>query len=203
MGLLLKGALKLGTHVLQKSIPKEAIDKLDNMTKSWSPEGIVEKSEFLYNYTVKQNYNAIVNEYEVFNNNQKKYVIKKQLLGVGKPQLKLMDTSGRECGKIVKKFHKDERYTLFIQGTNYGIIKRNEFSVNDKFLLPFNGWYLESQAMSSKYRVFDHNKTMVIRIERAVTGELTETFIVSFNDPRNEVLAILMLMVSELSKTMN
>lgn len=195
MSFLSKMVIKAVTEKAGEMVTLDVINHIEN-TKS--VDALINKSISKYKLIIKKKSFSLERGFSVFDeHNNKKYIIKTDMLTFGYPCIRLYDTEENEIGKVELSSKKGMgTYSIYLDGEELGTISR-KMSVKMKLNLSFNEWKLEGNLMQDSFIVYDKEQNIIMKFNKAFATK--DTYVLEMNNRENEILSLLLVMAVEIS----
>ena len=116
------------------------------------------------------------------------------------PRLTVYDAAGRELGRIKKEFALfAPTFTIYMGGRPVGEIRKRIPFMRPAFDLSMNGWRVEGNVWEFHYQLLDDAGRRVMTAEKKFLSFM-DTYILDIPDPRNALMALMVVLAIDLAK---
>ena len=194
-------------NFLEKMVVKAVAKKVDNaamsgvlnhVEKTRSVDALVNKSTSRYKLFMKKKSFSLKRGFIVCDEqNNKKYIVKTDMLTFGHPCMRLYDMVENEIGKVeLSSKAAMGTYSIYLDGEKIGNITR-KMSLKIKFDLDFNEWKLEGNLMQNSFVVYDKEQNTIMKLNSAFAAQ--DTYVIEMNNRENEIMGLLLVMAIEIA----
>ncbi|MGM9592017.1 MAG: LURP-one-related/scramblase family protein [Oscillospiraceae bacterium] len=168
-----------------------------HMENTRSVDALINKSTAKYKLLIKKKSFSIKRGFTVLDEfENRKYVVKTDMLSLGYPCVRLFDTNEKEIGKVKLASKLGKRtYVMYLDGEELGTLSR-KMSVKIKLDLSFNGWRLDGNLMQNSFVVYNKNENIIMKFNDAF--DTPDTYVLEMNNRENEIIGLLLVMAVEI-----
>lgn len=184
--------------VVKKAETAAMIGVVAHMENTKSVDALIKKSTSNYMLFIKKKSLSIKRGFAVCDElNNKKYLVKTDMLSFGYPCIRLYDMDENEIGKVELSSKTGMgTYSMSIDGRKIGTLSR-KMSLKIKLELSFNGWQLDGNLMQDSFFVTDKNGNFIMKFSDAFSSR--DTYVLEMNNRENEIIGLLLVMAVEIA----
>ncbi len=152
---------------------------------------------------IKQRFMSFGDTYDIFNEmGDPKYFVKQKVLAFGKQIHIYNKGNGEEVGAIKEKLLAFmPTFRAFIGEREVGQVKREVSLISRRYSVDFLGWDVDGDILGLDYTVRQGDR-VVMRVSRELF-ECTDTYIVDYANPADEIPALLLALTIDAVNSKN
>lgn len=142
---------------------------------------------------IKQRLLSWTDSYDIYDENMnKKYTAKADFLAIGHT-IRFFDNYGNEVGYIKEKLLRLlSEFEVYIGGRLYGSVKRKFTLFHPEYVISYYGWNVSGNIFEWDYDVKASDGRIIAQIEKKIFN-LTDTYVITINDPSDEIPLLLLV----------
>ena len=147
----------------------------------------------------KQRFFTLSDNFDIYDEKGRRiYVVEGQLtLG---HCLKIYDRQDQEVGMVKQKlFAFLPKFELYVGDRYAGSIQKKLALFRPKYLIDYNGWYIEGNWFEWDYRIVDRNGGDVAVISKELFN-LTDTYSITVHNPQDGLCALMVVLAIDAEK---